>query len=192
MHRRHRPTSVPNPGRFRGIEDLSFAHAEHRAASFDEIGAVQSKQAGRQLRPTTSRSARTTIAVAPAKDVDESVTPPPANQAFIALTQSSTRSPADLAALRQCRAPSTAFLPMTTTERISKAMTEKFAAIAALTDAFCAQPLDAEHRRMILRVVRAQAAVALAGWRRARVGGRGRACGGSGERFACGSRGGVE
>lgn len=73
-----------------------------------------------------------------------------------------------------------------------KAMTEKFAAITALTDAFCAQPLDAEHRRMILRVVRAQAAVALAGWRRARVGGRGRACGGSGERFACGSRGGVE
>ena len=73
-----------------------------------------------------------------------------------------------------------------------KAMTEKFAAITALTDAFCAQPLDAELRRMILRVVRAQAAVALAGWRRADVGGGGRACGGGGERFACGSRGGVE
>ncbi|MCK6410522.1 hypothetical protein [Thauera sp.] len=42
---------------------------------------------------------------------------------------------------------------MTTTERISKAMAEKFAAITALTDAFCAQPLDAELRRMILRVV---------------------------------------
>ena len=53
-----------------------------------------------------------------------------------------------------------------------KAMTEKFAAIAALTDAFCAQPLDAELRRMILLVVRA--------------------CGGAGERFACGSRGGFE
>ena len=53
-----------------------------------------------------------------------------------------------------------------------KAMTEKFAAITALTDACCAQPLDAELRRMILRVVRA--------------------CGGAGERFECGSRGGVE
>ena len=73
-----------------------------------------------------------------------------------------------------------------------EAMAEKFAAIPALTDAFCAQPLDTELRRMILRVVRAQAAVALAGWRRAHVGGGGRACGGAGERFACGSRGGVE
>lgn len=73
-----------------------------------------------------------------------------------------------------------------------EAMAEKFAAIPALTDAFCAQPLDAELRRMILRVVGARAAVAPAGWRRARVGGRGRACGGAGERFACGSRGGVE
>lgn len=73
-----------------------------------------------------------------------------------------------------------------------EAMAEKFAAIPALTDGFCAQPLDAELRRMILRVVGARAAVAPAGWRRARVGGRGRACGGAGERFACGSRGGVE
>ncbi len=73
-----------------------------------------------------------------------------------------------------------------------EAMAEKFAAIPALTDAFCAQPLDVELRRMILRVVGAQAAVALAAWRRARVGGRGRACAGTGERFACGSRGGVE
>ena len=73
-----------------------------------------------------------------------------------------------------------------------EAMAEKFAAIPALTDAFCAQPLDAELRRMILRVVGAQAAVALAAWCRARVGGRGRACGGAGERRACGSRGGVE
>lgn len=73
-----------------------------------------------------------------------------------------------------------------------EAMAEKFAAIPALTDAFCAQPLDTELRRMILRVVGARAAVAPAGWRRARVGGRGRACGGAGERFACGSRGGVE
>ena len=82
-----------------------------------------------------------------------------------------------------------------TTQRLTaapEAMAEKFAAIPALTDAFCAQPLDAELRRMILRVVRAQAAVALAGWRRAHVGGGGRACGGAGERFACGSRGGVE
>ena len=73
-----------------------------------------------------------------------------------------------------------------------EAMAEKFAAIAALTDAFCAQPLDTELRRMILRIVGARAAVAPAGWRRARVGGRGRVCGGAGERFACGSRGGVE
>lgn len=73
-----------------------------------------------------------------------------------------------------------------------EAMAEKFAAIPALTDAFCAQPLDTELRRMILRIVGARAAVAPAGWRRARVGGRGRACGGAGERFACGSRGGVE
>ena len=49
-----------------------------------------------------------------------------------------------------------------------EAMAEKFAAIPALTDAFCAQPLDAELRRMILRVVGAQAAVALAAWRRPR------------------------
>lgn len=73
-----------------------------------------------------------------------------------------------------------------------KAMAERLAAIPALTDAFCAQPLDTELRRMILRIVGARAAVAPAGWRRARVGGRGRACGGAGERFACGSRGGVE
>lgn len=46
---------------------------------------------------------------------------------------------------------------MTTTERIPKAMAEKFAAITALTDAFCAQHLDDEYRTLIHRVVGALA-----------------------------------
>jgi hypothetical protein len=46
---------------------------------------------------------------------------------------------------------------MTTSERIPKAMAEKFAAITQLTDAFCAQHLNEEYRRMIHRVVGALA-----------------------------------
>lgn len=46
---------------------------------------------------------------------------------------------------------------MITTERIPKAMAEKFAAITALTDAFCAEHLNAEYRQMIHRVVGALA-----------------------------------
>jgi hypothetical protein len=46
---------------------------------------------------------------------------------------------------------------MTTPERIPKAMAEKFAAITTLTDAFCAQHLNEEYRRMIHRVVGALA-----------------------------------
>ena len=41
---------------------------------------------------------------------------------------------------------------MTAPERIPKAMAEKFAAITALTDAFCAQHLNEEYRRLIHRV----------------------------------------
>jgi hypothetical protein len=46
---------------------------------------------------------------------------------------------------------------MTTSERIPKAMAEKFVAITKLTDAFCAQHLNEEYRRMIHRVVGALA-----------------------------------
>jgi len=46
---------------------------------------------------------------------------------------------------------------MTATERIPKAMAEKFAAITALTDAFCAQHLNEEYRQLIHRVVGALA-----------------------------------
>lgn len=46
---------------------------------------------------------------------------------------------------------------MSTSERIPKAMAEKFAAITTLTDAFCAQHLNEEYRRMIHRVVAALA-----------------------------------
>jgi hypothetical protein len=42
-------------------------------------------------------------------------------------------------------------------EKIPKAMAEKFAAIAALTDAFCAEHLQEEYRQMILRVLGALA-----------------------------------
>lgn len=46
---------------------------------------------------------------------------------------------------------------MVTSERIPKVMAEKFAAITALTDAFCAQHLNEEYRQMIHRVVGALA-----------------------------------
>ena len=46
---------------------------------------------------------------------------------------------------------------MPTSERIPKAMAEKFAAITALTDAFCTQHLNEEYRLMIHRVVGALA-----------------------------------
>ncbi len=46
---------------------------------------------------------------------------------------------------------------MVTSERIPKVMAEKFAAITALTDAFCAQYLNEEYRQMIHRVVGALA-----------------------------------
>lgn len=46
---------------------------------------------------------------------------------------------------------------MSTTEKIPKAMADKFAAITALTDAFCAKHLNDEYRRMIHRVVGALA-----------------------------------
>lgn len=46
---------------------------------------------------------------------------------------------------------------MNTTEKIPKAMAEKFSAVAALTDAFCAQHLHAEYRQMILHVLGALA-----------------------------------
>ncbi|KAI5915690.1 MAG: hypothetical protein JSR64_13920 [Nitrospira sp.] len=46
---------------------------------------------------------------------------------------------------------------MTSSERIPKAMAEKFAAIAALTDAFCARHLDDEYRVLIHRVLGALA-----------------------------------
>lgn len=46
---------------------------------------------------------------------------------------------------------------MTTPEQIPKAMAEKFAAITALTDAFCAHHLNEEYRRMIHRVLGALA-----------------------------------
>jgi hypothetical protein len=46
---------------------------------------------------------------------------------------------------------------MSTTEKIPKAMAEKFAAIAALTDAFCDKHLNDEYRQMIHRVVGALA-----------------------------------
>lgn len=42
---------------------------------------------------------------------------------------------------------------MPTTEKIPKAMAEKFAAIAELVDAFCATHLNEEYRQMIHRVV---------------------------------------
>ena len=42
-------------------------------------------------------------------------------------------------------------------ERIPKAMAEKFAAVTALTDAFCARYLDEEYRLLIHRVVGALA-----------------------------------
>lgn len=44
-----------------------------------------------------------------------------------------------------------------TTERIPKAMAEKFAAITALTDTFCTEYLNDEYRTMIHRVVGALA-----------------------------------
>jgi hypothetical protein len=40
---------------------------------------------------------------------------------------------------------------MVTAEKVPKAMVEKFSAIAALTDAFCAQHLNEEYRQVILR-----------------------------------------
>ncbi|HRO92006.1 MAG TPA: DUF6398 domain-containing protein [Promineifilum sp.] len=46
---------------------------------------------------------------------------------------------------------------MNTSERIPKAMAEKFAAIVTLTDAFCAQHLNEEYRQLIHRVVGALA-----------------------------------
>jgi hypothetical protein len=46
---------------------------------------------------------------------------------------------------------------MTSSERIPKAMAEKFAAITALTDAFCARHLDDEYRVLIHRVLGALA-----------------------------------
>lgn len=46
---------------------------------------------------------------------------------------------------------------MNTTERIPKAMAEKFAAITALSDAFCAKHLNEEYRQLIHRVVGALA-----------------------------------
>ena len=42
-------------------------------------------------------------------------------------------------------------------ERVPKAMAEKFAAVTKLTDAFCAQHLNEEYRRLIHRVVGALA-----------------------------------
>lgn len=42
---------------------------------------------------------------------------------------------------------------MATSERIPKAMAEKFAAITKLTDTFCAQHLNEEYRQMIHRVI---------------------------------------
>ena len=46
---------------------------------------------------------------------------------------------------------------MNTTEKIPKLMMEKFSAITALTDAFCAQHLNAEYRQMISHVLGALA-----------------------------------
>ncbi|MCB1928580.1 MAG: hypothetical protein KDH17_11165 [Rhodocyclaceae bacterium] len=43
------------------------------------------------------------------------------------------------------------------TERVPKAMAEKFAAVTMLTDAFCTRYLDEEYRRLIHRVVGALA-----------------------------------
>ena len=42
---------------------------------------------------------------------------------------------------------------MSSTERIPRAMAEKFAAITALTDAFCEKRLNDEYRVLIRRVV---------------------------------------
>jgi hypothetical protein len=42
---------------------------------------------------------------------------------------------------------------MSTPERIPKALTEKFAAITTLTDAFCAKHLNGEYQQLIQRVV---------------------------------------
>jgi len=46
---------------------------------------------------------------------------------------------------------------MTPSERVPKLMADKFTAITTLTDAFCAQHLNEEYRRMIHRVVGALA-----------------------------------
>lgn len=46
---------------------------------------------------------------------------------------------------------------MSTSERVPKALAEKFSAITALTDAFCAQHLNDEYRQLIHRVVGALA-----------------------------------
>ena len=46
---------------------------------------------------------------------------------------------------------------MSSSEKIPKAMTDKFAAIAALVDAFCAKHLNEEYRQTIHRVVGALA-----------------------------------